>query len=211
MNSVAPHKFVANAANRMPGTDDVLLVQKAIGGDTAAFDTLVSRHSRIVLRISRRLTGSIEDAEDVAQEAFLKAFTRLSTFQFKSSFRTWLVTIAVNQARMLNRRVRRSHEVPTISADSDGGVPTHFDLPDARPNPEAQFCDHERAQCLIAEINRLAPATRAAICFQDLEEMSATDTALLLGVTVSALKSRKSRGRGVLRQRLAKRLAPHSF
>lgn len=209
MNLVTTQNAATNATDKTLGTDDDQLVLRAIGGDTTAFDTLVGRHSRIVLGISRRLTGSVEDAEDVAQEAFLKAFTRLSTFRFKSSFRTWLVAIAVNQARMLNRRVRRCHGVPTVAADSDNDLPTQFDLPDPRPNPEAQYFDQERVHFLMTEISRLAPATRAAICFQDLEEMSAIDTAVLLGVTTSALKSRKSRGRSVLRQRIAKRLAPH--
>jgi RNA polymerase sigma-70 factor, ECF subfamily len=187
--------------------DDQQLVLRAIDGDTRAFDTLVARHSGLVLRIARRLTRGIDDAEDVAQQAFLKAFTRLSTCRFQSSFRTWLIAIVANQARMWNRQVRRYREAAIINANSESNLRIQFDLPDPCANPEVQYSDKEQMRILMAEINRLAPATRNAICACDLEEVSVIDTAVLLGVTASSLKSRRNRARSVLRQKLARRLA----
>jgi len=210
MNRKVPQHPTTDGPGEPLGRDDQELVLRAMNGDSAAFDALVARHRRVVLGIARRLTSNIDDAEDVAQETFLRAFMRLSTFRFKSSFRTWLVAIAVNQARMWNRHTRRSRETFVLHADSESSPPQSFEPADRHANPEEQCTERQWMHLLREEISRLAPITRAAICSCDLKELSVIDTAVLLGVTVSAIKSRRSRARNALREKLADRLRPRS-
>src|SRR5258707_11160000 len=99
-----------------PVSDELALVQAAKGGDVSAFEELVRRYDRNVFRIANHITHNAEDAEDVVQEAFLKAYQNLNRFQEQSKFYTWLVRIAVNEALMKLRR-RRSDK--TVSMDQD--------------------------------------------------------------------------------------------
>src|SRR5271167_1365657 len=99
-------------ATRTPETDEGKLVTAAKSGASVAFEALVMRNKRLVQAITRRMTGSLVEAEDVSQQAFMKAFAKLSSFGGRCSFSTWLVTIAMNEARMWHRRARRSREVP---------------------------------------------------------------------------------------------------
>src|SRR5205809_2367665 len=99
-----------------PVSDELVLVQRAKGGDVSAFEELVRRYDRNVFRIANHITHNAEDAEDVVQEAFLKAYQNLNRFQEQSKFYTWLVRIAVNEALMKLRR-RRSDK--TVSMDQD--------------------------------------------------------------------------------------------
>jgi RNA polymerase sigma-70 factor, ECF subfamily len=181
--------------------DDRNLVLRAINGDQAAFEALLFRHRMVVLRVARRLTADI-DAEDVAQQCFLKAFTNLSGFQFKSSFRTWLVRIAINEARMWNRRARRHKALSMVPSDAEEDPPPTFDYSDSSPGPEMRYSDDERNQLLYSAIGRLKPLEQAAVRTCDLEETPLADAAVLFGTSVSALKSRRSRGRATLRKYL---------
>jgi RNA polymerase sigma factor (sigma-70 family) len=190
---------------RKEGDDDTPLVLRAIDGDHDAFETLVERHRGVVRRVARRLTSE-EDADDIMQRAFLKAFISLSSFRFKASFRTWLVSIALNEARMCSRRSRRQREFPLSSAGADEDAITDF--PDLDAGPEARYSDTEMKQLLYSEIDRLRPQEQAAIRSCDLEELSLAEAAILFGTTISALKSRRSRGRAHLRQKLLRRLSP---
>jgi RNA polymerase sigma-70 factor, ECF subfamily len=186
--------------------DDVSLVLRAIDGDHDAFETLLSRHKMVVLRVARRLTTDI-DAEDVTQQCFLKAFINLSGFRFKSSFRTWLLSIALNEARMWRRKAQRHRTSSmTPSGAEEDQAPT-FDCPDSSPGPEMRYSDDEWNQLLYSAIGRLKPLERAAVRTCDLKGISLADAALILGISVSALKSRRSRGRATLRKYLLRHLS----
>jgi RNA polymerase sigma-70 factor (ECF subfamily) len=187
--------------------DDNALVLRSIAGDNAAFETLVHRYRRMVIGLIRRVTVATDDVEDLAQQAFMKAFINISKFQFRCSFSSWLVTIAINEARMWGRKHRRLREVPMTATDSDGNPTTTFDPADYRQNPENDYAGQERRCLLRKELNGLASVTRAAIQICDLEQLSTLETAVCLGISVSALKSRRSRGRAELRRRLKVRLA----
>jgi RNA polymerase sigma-70 factor, ECF subfamily len=187
------------------GNDDRNLVLRAVDGDQSAFETLVCRHRNLVRRVARRLTTDV-DADDVTQRTFLKAFINLSRFQFKSGFRTWLMSIALNEARMFIRKSRRHREVSFFAAGTEDDLPQCFDFPDASPGPESRYSDEEWDQLLHAEIDRLKPQERAAIRTCDLGEISLADAAILFGTTVAALKSRRSRGRAALRKKLLRHL-----
>lgn len=187
--------------------DDNALVLRSIAGDNDAFETLVHRYRRMVIGLIRRVTVGTEDVEDLAQQAFMKAFINISKFQFRCSFSSWLVTIAINEARMWGRKHRRLREIPMTATDPDGNPTVPFDFADHRQNPEDDYAEQERRRLLRKELNAMASVTRAAIQICDLEQLSTVETAVCLGISVSALKSRRSRGRAELRRRLQVRLA----
>lgn len=200
------YPLFAEAHISMDKAADHALVLRALEGDSAAFETLVCRYTRVVMTLSRRITGSLEDAEDVAQQAFMKALINLSRFRFHCAFSTWLVSIAINEARMWTRKRRRSREVPMAATAGEDGSVIVFDWPDERPDPESVYLRKESDQLLRSELKRLAPTSREAIEICDLQQLSTADTALSLGVTVAAVKSRRSRGRAALRRRLERQL-----
>ena len=185
-------------ATNIAKESDEALVAAAKGGDTQAFDELVLRHEPRVLSVAQRITNNREDAQDVAQESFHKAFCHLNTFQEKARFSTWMTRIAMNEAFMLLRRRRATPEVlPESLDDGDEFVSERF--VDQRPTPEQSCRLRERKQILTEAINRLGPKIRTAILLRDIEERSAEETARILGTSISAVKARVFQGRRKLR------------
>jgi RNA polymerase sigma-70 factor (ECF subfamily) len=180
---------------------DGVLVAAAKRGDAQAFEGLVFRHEQRVLATAKRITNNREDAEDVAQESFHKAFLHLNNFQEKSRFSTWLTRIAMNEALMLLRRRRGGLEVLPESPD-DGVKSGSEAFVDQSPNPEESCWRRERAQLLTEAINRLGPKVRSTILLRDIEERSAEETAQILGTSTSAVKGRVFHGRRKLRTTL---------
>jgi RNA polymerase sigma-70 factor (ECF subfamily) len=134
----------------------------------------------------------------VAQECFHKAFLHLDAFQEKSRFSTWLIRIALNEAYMVLRRRRRVLEVLPVSSDDDvASVAEAF--VDQGPNPEESYWRQECTEHLVEAINRLGPIIRRTILLGIAEERSVQETAQILGTSISAVKSRISRGRRQLR------------
>src|ERR1700723_879208 len=126
---------------------DGALVTAARLGDSQAFEELVFRHKQKVLGMAQRITNNHEDAEDVAQESFHKAFLHLDNFQEKSRFSTWLTRIAMNEAFILLRRRRRVLEVLPESSD-DGMTAVSETFVDQSPNPEESCWRRERTKLL---------------------------------------------------------------
>jgi len=178
---------------------DEALVVATKRGDAQAFEELVLRHRQRVLALAQRITKNREDAEDVAQESFHKAFLHLDAFQEKSRFSTWLTRIAMNQAFMLLRRRRGVVEVLPESPD-EGLKPCAEAFVDHSPNPEESYLRRERTELLTDAINRLGSTIRTTILLRDIEERSAEETAQILGTSVSAVKARVFQGRRKLRQ-----------
>jgi RNA polymerase sigma-70 factor (ECF subfamily) len=173
---------------------DHALVPAAKRGDTHAFEKLMSRHQRKVLAIALRITKNWEDAEDVVQESFQKAFFHLVRFQQASQFSTWLTRIALNESYMVLRRRRRGLEVlPATSEDGVNFVPEAF--VDHNPNPEESCRRREHSELLTNAINRLGSKIRKTIWLRMVEERSVEETAQMLDTSVSAVKSRVFRGR----------------
>jgi RNA polymerase sigma-70 factor (ECF subfamily) len=177
---------------------DGALLAAAKCGDTQAFEELFFRHKQRVLGVAQRITNNREDAEDVLQESFRKAFLNLGIFQQKSRFSTWLTRIALNEAFMLLRRRRRVFEVLPESLE-EGGMPASEAFIDQSPNPEESCWRRERRKLLTDAINRLRPAVRRAILLRDIEERSADETAQILGTSITAVKARVFQGRRKLR------------
>jgi RNA polymerase sigma-70 factor (ECF subfamily) len=185
-----------------PGADAVL-VSAAKNGNHRAFELLVERHQQRMLAFARRYTRVREDAEDVVQQTFQKAFIHLNKFQGKSSFSTWLTRIAINEALMLMRRGRALREIPVD--DSNDRVPASaMEIPDASPDPETSYMRRERAQILSETLGNLRPGMRKAIELRELAELSTEETARRMGVSVGAVKARLFHARKKLREKLSR-------
>lgn len=188
--------FRPNSKNK--GSADAI-VAAAKRGDTQAFEELVLRHRQRVLGVALRITNNREDAEDVAQESFHKAFVHLDAFQEKSQFSTWLTRIAMNEAFMLLRRRRGVLEVLPESPDNDADFRSEAFV-DQSPNPEESCWQRERAEHVTEAINRLGPTIRTAILLRDIEQRSIRETAQILGASIATVKARVFQGRQKLRE-----------
>jgi len=183
---------------------DVALVERVRGGDVSAYDELVRKYERQVFRIAQHITQNREDAEDVMQDAFLKAYEKLDQFQGNSKFYTWLVRIAVNESLMRLRK-RRSGRMVSLDEDvetEEGSVPR--DLADWDPDPEQNYSQTELADILRKTIQGLPPGFRVVFTLRDVDGLSTEETAETLGLSVPAVKSRLLRARLQLRERLSR-------
>ncbi|HME00874.1 MAG TPA: sigma-70 family RNA polymerase sigma factor [Terriglobia bacterium] len=182
------------------------LVTKARAGDVDAFSTLIRQYDRYIYRLALHITGNQEDAEDVLQEAMLKAYTRIGQFQGDSRFYTWLVRIAVNEALMkLRKRATHAREVSLDEPVDDGGrAPVLREIEDWGDNPEQRYARVELQSILDSVIERLEPMYRAVFVLRDVENFSTEETAEMLNLSVPAVKSRLLRARLQLRERLNK-------
>ncbi|MGA2696550.1 MAG: RNA polymerase sigma factor [Terriglobales bacterium] len=187
-----------------PVSDELKLVQAAKGGDVSAFEQLVKRYDRNVFRIAQHITQNREDAEDVVQEAFLKAYNNLQGFQGQSKFYTWLVRIAVNEALMKLRR-RRPERMVSLDEEvktEEDSVPR--EVADWSPNPEQQYNQAELREILTKTIQGLPPGFRMVFVLRDVEGLSTEETAEALNLSIPAVKSRLLRARLQLRERLSR-------
>jgi RNA polymerase sigma-70 factor (ECF subfamily) len=185
-------------------TEELALVHAAKAGDLEAFSQLVTRYDRNIFRIAQHITHNEEDAQDVVQDAFLKAYTNLAQFQENSKFYTWLVRIAVNEALMKLRKRRNDR---TVSLDEDveteeGSMPR--EVADWSPNPEQLYGQSELGDILKKTIQGLPPGFRTVFVLRDVEGLSTEETAEMLDLSVPAVKSRLLRARLQLRERLAR-------
>jgi RNA polymerase sigma-70 factor (ECF subfamily) len=183
---------------------DVALVERVRAGDVAAYDTLVRKYERQIFRIAQHITQNREDAEDVAQDAFLKAYEKLNQFQGNSKFYTWLVRIAVNEGLM---RLRKRRTSKTVSIDEDveteeGSVSR--EIADWAPDPEQNYTQSELAEILRKTIQGLPQGFRIVFVLRDVEGLSTEETAETLGLSIPAVKSRLLRARLQLRERLSR-------
>lgn len=183
---------------------DIALVERAKAGDTAAFEVLVRQYDRQIYRTALHITQNREDAEDITQDVFFKAFQKLEQFLGNSKFSTWLVRIAVNESLM---RLRRRKTSRTVSMDQDveteeGAIPRDF--AEWRPNPEQIFSQSELGDILRKTIAGLPPGFRTVFTLRDIESLSTEETADALGLSIPAVKSRLLRARLQLRERLSR-------
>jgi RNA polymerase sigma-70 factor, ECF subfamily len=185
------------------GDNDLELVREAKEGSITAFDELVRRHERQMFRIAHQMLHNREDAQDIVQDAFIKAFQKLSQFQAKSKFSTWLARITVNEALTKLRREPVYWKTVNDDAGSDSDEFPR-EIADWAPNPEMLFNDSEFRQILEKNLQRLAPGLRAVFLLRDVEEFSLEETAQSLGLTVAAVKIRSWRARLQLREWLTR-------
>ncbi len=189
---------------RVGSDGDAELVSRVQQGDIEAFDKLVVKYEKKIFRLARNITSNQEDAEDVLQETFLKAYSHLGGFQGNSRFYTWLVRIAVNESLM---KLRKRKSDRTVSMDE--GVDTGEEIVVREvavweDNPEQRHSQTEIRAILDQAISSLKPALRTVFVLRDIEELSTEETAQLLGLSVPAVKSRLLRARLQLREKLTR-------
>jgi len=183
---------------------DVALVERAQRGDAAAFNDLVRRYERKVFRIAQNITNNREDAEDVLQATFLKAYSHIGGFQGNSKFYTWLVRIAVNEALMKLRK-RKSDKTVSLDDGIDTGeevVVREIAVWDG--DPEQRYSQEELRAILDEAVSSLRPTFRSVFVLRDIEELSTEETANILDLSVPAVKSRLLRARLQLREKLTR-------
>src|SRR6266852_2554930 len=191
-----------SSVDRLVAQEDAALVAGAKTGDARAFELLVQRHEGKIFSLAQRMTRNREDAEDVLQQSFQKAFIHLKKFEGDSLFSTWLTRIAINEALMLLRRRRGTREVPIAESASEDETALPLDIPDSGPNPEDSCLQREQERVLSAAVNELTPGMRKAIELRELGELSTGETAQVMGLSVGAVKARVFHGRRKLRKTL---------
>jgi len=183
------------------------LVAQARGGSLHAFEQLVDYYETRVFRVAQSIAHGREDAEEVMQNAFVKAFENLSHFRGDSRFYTWLVRITINEGLMKLRR-RRLNEVSIDDVfESEEGT-FRRELADGEPTPEKRYSQKE-LRCILANaIGRLAPGYRTVFQLRDVEGFSTEETARSLNLSVPTVKTRVRRARSQLRRSLNKFFKP---
>lgn len=187
-----------------PEFNEAPLVARAKAGDAEAFSELVTHYERKIFRLAKNITRHDEDAEDVLQEAFLKAYSHLDRFEGNSKFYTWLVRIAVNEALM---KLRKRKSDKTVSLDEpleSDGEEMQREIAVWDGNPEEQYSGEEMRKILDDALDSLKPDFRTVFTLRDIEELSTEETADALGITVAAVKSRLLRARLALREKLTR-------
>jgi len=186
------------------GIDESVLLAQSREGDTRAFAELVRRYEGKIFRLAQHITQNREDAEDVLQETFMKAYEHLEQFKGDSKFYTWIVRIAVNQALMKLRR-RKTDKSVSLDEQIDTGEDTIVrEIAAWDEDPEQQFSREELGDILDKAVQSLDPPYRSVFVLRDIDELSTEETAEALGLSVPAVKSRLLRARLQLREKLTR-------
>ena len=200
----------AQLDERTAASPDLDLVHASKNGDVAAFEQLVKRYDRKLLRIAHSVTHNLEDSQDAVQEAFLKAYQNLAAFREDSQFSTWLFRITLNQSLMKLRKQRAVREVSLdedFDADGDLGP---IEVTDWAPSPEQCCWGSELRGILIKSLEELSPILRTVFVLRDIEGLSIHQTAEVLNISHAAVKARLWRVRLQLRAGLNKYFSEHT-
>jgi RNA polymerase sigma-70 factor (ECF subfamily) len=184
------------------------LVRRCVGGDAVAWQEIVQRFNRRIFNICYRFTGSQPDAEDLAQEVFIKMYRTLKTYDpDKGAFMTWVATLTRNLLvdhfrRSKQDRVTASMEEP-VGADEDS-LPVAARIEDTAPSPDARLQTREAQEMVQRALQKLSPELREAVILRDLQDMDYREIALALKVPEGTVKSRINRGRTELARLLSR-------
>jgi RNA polymerase sigma-70 factor (ECF subfamily) len=174
--------------------------------DPAAFEKLVNERSGEIYGLLYRLTENAEEARDLTQETFLRAFQSIGQFRGESDLRTWIYRIAINQARNRWRWWRRRHRDSTVSIDASDAAGNSALMAQLRTgnssNPEHGALAHERERALRKALSGLRRVYREAVVLRDIEGFAYEEIAVALDISVGTVKSRLARGRQELRRKL---------
>ena len=178
---------------------DEQLVRKSQQDDERAFGELVSRYESKVYSLALKMLRNPEDAEDVLQDTFLRAYRGIKSFKGNSTFSTWIYRITANSALM---RLRK-RQLPTVSIDDADEREAPINIADWAPGPVEQMLNQETQAAMTEAIDSLPPEFRQVFVLRDIEELSNAEVAEILDLSVAAVKSRLHRARLKVRNRLA--------
>lgn len=180
-------------------TTDEELVQRSQHDDERAFGQLVVRYEAKVYSLAMKMLRNPEDAEDVLQDTFLRAYRGIKSFQGNSTFSTWIYRITANSALM---RLRKK-KLPTVSIDDADERESPINIADWSPGPVEQLLTQETQKAMDEAIAALPPEFKQVFILRDVEELSNSEVAEILDLSVAAVKSRLHRARLKVRNRLA--------
>ena len=192
----------ADAATPAPQEIDPL-IERCLKGDQSAWDAIVRLYWRKVFNIAYKFVGRHDEAEDLAQDVFLKLFKSLGTFDRRANFSTWLISVSRNLCIDHYRSMRREHDV--VAHDVDASAVATASSTDS---PLVALERRDRVSLLRAALDRLTPSLRTAVMLRDIQELSYQEIAERLGVPEGTVKSRINRGRTELARQIA-RLRQH--
>jgi RNA polymerase sigma factor (sigma-70 family) len=199
---------IAPAVPPLPADTDVQLALRAAAGDPAAFETIVRRHNRLLFRTARGVVSD-DEAQDVVQETYLRAFTNLRAYRGDAALGTWLARIAINVALTSQRKkgrlvqLERSDDDDEMPAEPEAAMPF---APNDNDRPDDQAERKEMRELLQTCIGDLPPMYRTVFILRAVEELSVDETAFCLGVSEDVVKTRFLRARAMLRERIAARV-----
>jgi RNA polymerase sigma-70 factor (ECF subfamily) len=185
---------------------DLALVNAARDGEVSAFEELIHRYDRKLFRLALGIVHNQDDAQEVVQDAFVKAYRNLERFREDAKFATWLFRIAVNESLIKLRRRRGPSEVSIDADDFDADTALYQNQNGAASwaeNPEDLYNAAEFREILSKALQKLSPALKVVFILRDIEERSILQTAEILHLTENAVKSRLSRARARLRDELS--------
>jgi RNA polymerase sigma-70 factor, ECF subfamily len=183
---------------------DNQLVRRVLAGETALFEILVHRHSQRLYRAARAVLRDDEEAADVVQETYLRAFRNLEQFAGRAKFSTWLAKIAIYEARARMRRSRARGDNPNVAVTAKGD--RHE--PATEPDAEKRILAREVKAMLEAAIDTLPDSYRTVFVMRGVEEMSTAETAECLNLSEDVVKTRLRRARALLRKKLYAAVGP---
>jgi RNA polymerase sigma-70 factor (ECF subfamily) len=198
-------QVVPAAAIDSARTAEAEFIERLKRGESAAFEEWVADRSGEIYGLLFRLTENCEEARDLTQETFLRAFLSIGRFRGEADLKTWIYRIAINQARNRWRWWRRRRRDSTVSLDATQGQtnqPLIATLVETSENPEQRTLAHEREVALRAALQKLGVSYRETVILRDMEGFSYEEIAATLGINVGTVKSRLARGRQELRRRL---------
>jgi len=194
VNPVSSHQRPSGPTSRPADpTDDLRWVNQALAGDEEAFECLVRRHQHRLYVSMIQVTGSVHDAEEVTQEAFIRVFLKLNTFQQNSQFFTWLYRVAFNIA--LSRKRRRKVRISLDQQREDSGE----DVIDQSEEVDAELIRQDKRNLLSAAMDQLSEEHRAILVLREMNESSYEEIAEILTLSIGTVRSRLNRARKQLR------------
>jgi RNA polymerase sigma-70 factor (ECF subfamily) len=182
---------------------DEQVVEKVLAGDTGAFEVIMRRYNQRLYRVVMSILRNDAEAEDVMQDAYVRAYEHLSQFEGRAKFSTWLTRIAVHEALARARRGRRMDALEDLSGEYG-----ELNMPSSVPDPEKQAAAAEMDRRLEDAVLALPDAYRAVLMLRDIEEMSTAEAADVLQITEENVKVRLHRARGQLRRQIYSQIGP---
>lgn len=183
----------------MSDTDDLVILDRVLGGDIEAFSEIIKKYQNRVFRFAYSRVNNYDEALDITQEIFLMTMESLPSFRRESKFSTWLFSIMVNYCK---NHQKKSNRFRSVSIDKTEGDDFEFQLTDERENTEEQVIDSDSLRIVKEELFKLSDDYREILVLRDIEGMSYNEISKVLGISLSNVKVRIHRGRELLKDRL---------